>query len=333
MVTSTNLALRPARRKLHIVFRPGRIVLYIVLIAGSLVMLYPLVVMVMGSVGSNADYIRSPSFPIPYHFSLAYYTTIMTPGTTIGQMANGSFSSGTSSQADFPRLVLNTLIRIAWYMLITGYTSVVGGYALSKLRWKGREASFTYMLSSMVLPGIVYLIPTYVMMARMPLAGGNNIAGQGGHGLIDQWPALLITGWVNVYYIFMFRQTMGSIPNDFEEAALVDGAGTGQILFKIYLPMLKPVFVVLFINTFVALWNDYIWPLMAVAGNRDIMPIALGFQFLAMNVTAQAHMPPDLPPFGFQFTVGVLSITPCILLFLFLQRYFVEGVQGFAIKG
>ena len=113
----------------------------------------------------------------------------------------------------------------------------------------------------------------------------------------------------------------------------MDGASTWQILYKIYLPMLKPVFVVLFINTFVGLWNDYLWPLMVVSGNAELRPVALGFQFLAMTAAAAAHMPPDLPPYGFQFTVGVLSIAPCILLFLFLQRYFVEGVQGFAIKG
>ena len=70
-----------------------------------------------------------------------------------------------------------------------------------------------------------------------------------------------------------------------------------------------------------------------MSGNQDLRPVALGFQYLALTVAAAAHLPPDLPPYGFQFTVGGLSIAPCIILFLFLQRYFVEGVQGFAIKG
>jgi multiple sugar transport system permease protein len=309
----------------------GRIPLYVILLITSVVMFYPLLVMIMGSLGSNADYVSNPTFPIPYHFSTGYYQLLLTPNMT--NQGGGLYAGVSGKHSDFLGMMFNTLVRIAWYLVITGYTSVVGGYALSKLRWKGREGSFTYLLSSMVLPGIVYLIPTYVMMARWPLAGGNNLLGQGGTGFVDQWPALLITGWVNVYYIFMFRQTISAIPNDFEEAALVDGASTAQILTRIYLPMLKPVFVVLFINTFVGLWNDYIWPLMVVAGNPDLRPVALGFQFLAMTAAAQGHMMFDQPPYGFQFAVGVLSIAPCILLFLFLQRYFVEGVQGFAIKG
>ncbi len=326
----TAVRMPTARRKTLRRFPWDKIPVYLILIVSSFIMLYPLLIMILGSLGSNADYINSPNFPIPYHFNIAYYLLILTPGATLQAAA---YSTIGSSQDDFLRLVLNTLIRIAWYLIITGYTSVVGGYALSKLRWKGREGTFMYMLSSMVLPGIVYMIPLYVMMARFPLAGGNDILGQGGSGFVNQWPALLITGLVNVYYIFMFRQTLGAIPMDFEEAARVDGASTFSILYKIYLPMLKPVFVVLFINTFVGLWNDYIWPLMVVSGAPDLMPIALGFQYLALTVAAAAHLPPDLPPYGFQFTVGVVSVAPCIILFLFLQRYFVEGVQGFAIKG
>jgi multiple sugar transport system permease protein len=318
---------RANRRK----FPWGKVPLYAILIVSSLIMLYPLIIMVLGSLGSNDDYITSPNLPIPYHFSIFYYKVIMTPGAT--NQAGGLYGGIAKSQTDFLRLVLNTLFRITWYLLVTGYTSVVGAYALSKLRWRGREGVFTYMLSSMTLPGIIYLIPTYVMMARWPLAGGNDILGQGGTGFINQWPALLITGLVNVYFIFMFRQTMNAIPIDFEEAARVDGANTFQCLFNIYLPMLKPVFVVLFISTFVSLWNDYIWPLFVVSGNPDLRPVALGFQFMAMSAAASANLPPNLPPYGFQFTVGVLTVAPCILLFLFLQRYFVEGVQGFAIKG
>jgi len=87
-----------------------------------------------------------------------------------------------------------------------------------------------------------------VMMARMPLAGGNDIFGQGGSGFVNQWPALLITGLVNVYFIFMFRQTFATIPVDFEEAARVDGAGTLRCLWSVYLPMLKPVLTVLVIR-------------------------------------------------------------------------------------
>jgi multiple sugar transport system permease protein len=306
--------------------RMERIPLYIVLVVSSLAMAYPFLVMVLGSMGTIEDYYRNPSLPIPSHVSLENYAIILNPASVVGL-------GWVSATASFLRWTANTLFRIGWYIAVTGITSVLGGYMLSKLRWKGREGVFTYLLSSMVLPGIVYMIPTYVMIARFPLAGGNNILGQGGTGFMNQWPSLLIVGWVNVFYIFMFRQTLAGIPSDFEEAARVDGANTFQCLTHIYLPMLRPVFIVLFINTFVGMWNDYIWPLFVASGNPDIMPVSLGFQFLYMAGNTLKGRPPTYNDIPFALAVGVVSILPCALLYLLLQRYFVEGVQGFAIKG
>ncbi len=155
-----------------------------------------------------------------------------------------------------------------------------------------------------MLPGIVFQVPTFVMMARWPLAGGNDIMGQGGYGLINQWPALLITGLVNVFYIFMFRQTFSTIPNDFEEAARVDGAGTLRCLWSVYLPMLKPTFTVLIIFQFVAIWNDYIWPLFVSTGNRAIWTLSLGFQSLALNGNATKGLPSTINGLSIPFCVG-----------------------------
>jgi multiple sugar transport system permease protein len=308
-------------------FRIDKVALYAVLIVSSLAMAYPFLVMILGSVGTIDDYYLNPSLPIPTRFTLQNYLVILNPASVVGV---GAISA---TSATFLRWTANTLFRIGWYLVVPGVTSILGGYTLARLRWKGREGIFTYLLSSMVLPAIVYTIPTYVMVARFPLAGGNNILGQGGTGFMNQWPALLITGWVNVYFIFMFRQTLASIPADFEEAARVDGATTFQCLAYIYLPMLRPVLVVLFINTFVGYWNDFIWPLFVASGNPDIMPISLGFQYLYMAGNALKGKPPTYNDIPFALAVGVVSILPCAVLYLFLQRYFVEGVQGFAIKG
>jgi multiple sugar transport system permease protein len=185
----------------------------------------------------------------------------------------------------------------------------------------------------MMMPGIVYMVPTFVMMARMPLAGGNDIFGQGGSGVVNQWPALLITGLVNVYYIFMFRQTFATIPIDFEEAARVDGAGTLRCLWSVYLPMLKPVLTVLVIFQFVAIWNDYTWPLFVSTGNPKIWTLSLGFQYLALGGAQRKGLPGSITDYTFVFALATIAILPLIVLYLFMQRFFVEGVQGFAIKG
>ena len=293
-----------------------RTLLYLLLTSTSLAMAFPLIFMFLGSIGTTADYIRSPWLPIPFAPTLDNYMIILSPGKT-----------------DVWKWVANTLLRAAWYIIIPGTVSVLAGYVFAKLRFRGRDAAFTFLLASMMLPGIVFQVPTFVMMARFPLAGGNDILGQGGTGFINQWPALLIPGLVSVYYIFMMRQTFYSIPADFEEAARVDGAGTLRCLFSVYLPMLKPVLTVLVIFQFVGIWNDYIWPLFVSSGNPQIYVMALGFQFLQQSGNALKGLPNTVTDYPFTFALAACSILPLVLLFMFLQKYFVEGVQGFAIKG
>jgi multiple sugar transport system permease protein len=295
--------------------KPGRVLLYFIIIVTSVVMAFPLLFGVAGSISTIEDYVRTPWFPIPYTPTLQNYELI--------------FGSG----SEVLLWVGNTLIRAVWYITIPGAVGILGGYALSRLRFRGRDKVFLFLLSSMMMPGIVYMVPTFVMMARMPLAGGNDIFGQGGSGVVNQWPALLITGLVNVYYIFMFRQTFATIPIDFEEAARVDGAGTLRCLWSVYLPMLKPVLTVLVIFQFVAIWNDYTWPLFVSTGNPKIWTLSLGFQYLALGGAQRKGLPGSITDYTFVFALATIAILPLVVLYLFMQRFFVEGVQGFAIKG
>ncbi len=318
----------------HIFKMTRRGLLYAVLIISSLIMAFPLLFGAAGSIASSNDYARTPWFPIPYHPSfLNYYlalggTNTIQSGNTVKHVSALDTPSG-----DVPRWALNTLLRAGWYIIIPAISAVMAGYVFAKMHFRGRDGVFVYLLSSMMLPGIVYLVPTFVMMARFPLAGGNSILGQGGSGFINQWPALLITGLVNVYFIFMFRQTLLGIPIDFEEAARVDGANTLQCIFEIYLPMLMPTITVLIIFQFVAIWNDYMWPLFVSAGNPYIYTISLGFQYLSAAGNALKGLPASTTDYPFTFALATVSIAPLILLFFIMQRYFVEGVQGFAIKG
>jgi multiple sugar transport system permease protein len=307
----------------------GRVILYAVLIITALMMAFPLIYGLAGSLASSEDYITQPWFPLPLHPTFTNYYILL--GGSV-QVSSGTALS-TVNTTSFFTWVGNTIFRAAWYIVVTAVIAVMAGYAFSKLKFRGRDTAFLFLLSSMMLPGIVYEVPTFVMMARWPLAGGNNILGQGGTGFINQWPALLIGGLVNVFYIFMFRQTFQSIPVDFEEAARVDGANTLQCLWQIYLPMLKPTITVLIIFTFVGIWNDYRWPLFVSTGNKDIRTIALGFQDLANAGNYYKGLPGTVIDYPFMFALAMVSIAPLIIMYFFLQRYFVEGVQGFAIKG
>jgi multiple sugar transport system permease protein len=301
------------------ILTPDRALLHLILIIGSVAMAYPLVFALIGSFATVEAYAKTetPWLPIP---NVAYI---------------GNYIFIFSTRTPVLRWIVNTAARTAWYILLPGTIAVLCGYVFARLRFRGRNFVFLFLLSSMMAPGIVYQVPHYVMLARWPLVGGNNIWGQGGSGFINHWPALLIPGIVNAYYIFLLRQTFYSIPTDFEEAARVDGATTPQILWRIYLPMLKPALLVMVIFQFVANWNDYMWPLIVAGGNQGIWPVALGFQRIMLtgaSIKSQAASN-VLVDYPFAFAVATLATLPPVLVFLFLQRYFVEGIQGFAIKG
>jgi multiple sugar transport system permease protein len=294
----------------------GTILIYLILITGSLVMAYPLMFGLAASVSSIEAYNLSTWFPNPDWYWENYIAFFSAPSQIL-------------------RWLVNTLLRIGWYIVLPGLVAVLCGYVFARLNFAGRDTVFILLLSSMMVPGIVYFGPTYVMLARWPLAGDNNLYGQGGHGFVNEWPALLIPGIVNVFYIFLMRQTFYSIAKDFEEAARVDGANTLQILSRIYLPMLKPAITVMIIFQSVAVWNDYLWPLIAVGGNQEIWTVALGFQRIMFSggTFKGGTVGAVVTDYPFAFTVATLATLPMVLLFLFLQRYFVEGVQGFALKG
>ena len=287
-----------------------RIVLYAFLIITSLIMFYPLLFMFVAGFTTPADYAASTWFPIPQQIYLDNWTEFL-------------------QRPDFWQWITNTLIRAVWYIIIPATVSILCGYVFTRLRFRGRDTIFLLLLASMMVPPIVYLIPTFIGLARFPLVGGNDIFGQGGSGFINTWGALLLPGLVNAFYIFLMRQSFQSIPSDYEEAARVDGASTFTILWRIYMPLLRPALIVLVIFQFVNVWNDYLNPLVFAGGNSEIQPIALAAQRFIYTTAARVGQV-DYPR---MFAVGTIVTLPILVLFALLQRYFVQGVQGFGIKG
>jgi multiple sugar transport system permease protein len=209
----------------------------------------------------------------------------------------------------------------------------------ARLQFRGREVAFLILLGSLLVPNIVFQVPLYIMMARWPLAGGNDILGQGGKGFVDQLPSLLLPGIVNAYFVFLMRQAFYTIPVEYEEAARLDGASTLRVLWHVYLPLLKPVIAVLVISSFIGTWNEYVWPSMVVASNHRVWPIALGFQRImsggygvpGLNVGDISYLEYRSIPLA--AAVATLATLPAVFCFFFFQRYFVEGLQGIGIKG
>ena len=148
---------------------------YIFLIVSSFIMIYPVLFMVLGAFTTKERFLSATILPIPNTFNIALFKR--------------AFGAGVLDAYIF------TMLRVLFYISITVIMGVVGGYIFSKMRFPGRNQVFLLFLSGMVMPGILMLVPMFLMMAWWPLTGGNNWLGQGGHGLVGQWQSLFIFGY------------------------------------------------------------------------------------------------------------------------------------------
>lgn len=286
-----------------------RILSYTFLIISSFVMIYPVLYMALGSFTTNDRFLDANILPIPNTLNI--------------DMFRRALNAGIWDSYIF------TMIRVGFYLAVTLFVGLIGGYIFSKMRFPGKNRVFLLFLSGMVMPGILMLVPMYLMMAWFPLAGGNNILGQGGHGFIGQWPVLFIYGWVPPFAIFLLKQSFDMLPTEYEDAAKMDGAGFFTIIFRVYGPLLKPPIVALIIVSFLGTWNDYLWPSLTIAGNPDFYPIAYRIQWVILS---------DWSPVGTTDYPAIMVRTflatwPPAAVYFLLQRYFVQGLVASGLKG
>ena len=158
-----------------------------------------------------------------------------------------------------------------------------GGYSFAKLRFKGRKAMFSLLLSSMMIPGVITMIPQFLVLKSFPLVGGNNLFGQGGQGLINHYSAIILPGAVGAYAVFFMKQFFESLPDELAEAARVDGCSEFRIFWNIYLPLILPAAITLGIMTFQSGWNSFMWP-MIVLNSKDMMTIQVGWRRSSISI-------------------------------------------------
>ena len=223
-----------------------------------------------------------------------------------------------------------TFLRVPFYTAVSLVIGMLGGYIFSKLHFPGKHQVFLLFLTGMLMPGILMLLPDFIMMARWPLAGGNDLFGQGGQGLIGDWRVLFISGWAPPGAIFLFKQSFDMLPTEYEDAAKMDGAGLFTIIFRVYGPLLKPTAMALIIIVFLAVWTDYLWPSLTVAGHPEYYPVAL-------RIANLGHFPDHLTQYDAIYATPLLAILlvswPPALVYFLLQRYFVQGLVASGLKG
>jgi len=206
------------------------------------------------------------------------------------------------------RNFFNSLFLSATVTMISLFFNSMAGYAFAKFRFKGKNKLFNFLLSSMIIPSQVTMLPLFLMLKSI--------------GLINTYMAIIIPGLANIFGIFLIRQYVIAIPDSLIEAAKIDGATDFQIYRKVILPLATPILVTLAIFTFLGTWNDFLWPLIALTDNSMYtLPVALA------NLMGEHTKDPELMMAG-----SVLTIIPVIIVFLALQKYYVRGIMMGSVK-
>ena len=216
----------------------------------------------------------------------------------------------------FFRYFFNSFILASAGVLTNVFLGALAGYGFAKLHFRGKKVMFRILLSSMMLPGIVTMVPLFVVLRRFPFFGGNNWMGMGGKGMINTFWAIILPGACGTYAVFFMKQFFETLPTELAEAARIDGANEFRIFWQVYLPLIKPAAMTLGIMTFQSGWNNFMWPLI-VLNDPNKFTIQIGLSLFKTNYSTN---------YGAMMGGTVIAMLPVIILFVFAQRYFVEGI-------
>ncbi|WP_139997096.1 carbohydrate ABC transporter permease [Paenibacillus paridis] len=217
----------------------------------------------------------------------------------------------------------NSFVLAAAGVLFNLFLGSLAGYAFAKLKFKLSQPLFRVLLAAMMIPGIVTMIPSVYVLQHLPLFGGNDLLGDGGHGLMNSFWGIILPGASGTFAVFFMRQFFLTLPTDMLEMARIEGCGEFNIFLKIYLPLTKPALATLGIFTFQAGWNSFLWP-MIVLNDPAKATVQMGLQAFSYNFQTD---------FGPMMAGALVAILPILILFLLLQRYFVQGIAFSGIKG
>ncbi len=288
--------------------RPGlsAAALYAVLVGGALVVAFPFFWMVLTSFKSVQESNAYPPSLLPdvwrgENYAAAWFT----PPSTLGR-----------------DLFNSAVIAIAG----TGVQVVIAtlaAYAFARLRFPGRNALFLLVLATTMVPDEVRLIPNFMTIRGFPLAGGNDLTGAGGSGFYDTYVGIILPGLAGAFTIFLLRQAFRQVPGDLWEAAQLDGATSLRFLIGVMIPLTLPALLTVTIFGLVGRWNALLWPLL-ITRSESLRPVQVAMTFYQTEfVTDHGQM----------MAASVMVTLPIVVLYVLVQRQFIEGVAGTGIKG
>ncbi|MER7501416.1 carbohydrate ABC transporter permease [Nonomuraea pusilla] len=281
----------PARRGPR---KYGKALTYVALTAGAIPTLLPFVWLLRSALMQDSQMFIAPPQWIPDPFQWSNFTEALTA-------------------QPFGRYFVNTVVIAVVSVIGTVLTCSIAAFSFSRLRWRGRNVVFALLLSGVMLPYAVTLIPTFVMWQEL--------------GALDTILPLTVPSWFagaggGVFNVFLLRQFFLTIPFELDEAAYIDGASPWRVYWTIVMPLSKPAIIVVTIFTFIGTWNDFLGPLLYL-NSEENYTLSLGLaSFQSIYITQ----------WGYLMAASAAVIAPIIALFFFLQRYFIEGVTLTGIK-
>ena len=272
--------------------RLGNMVTHALLSLGSILFAGPFVWMVMSSLKTQFEIYRFPPALLPESIQWINYVVVFRDQPFARYIGNSLFVSGC--------VTLGVIL-----------TSSLAGYSFARLRFPGRDRIFLMYLGTMMIPGAVLLIPSFVLMRAF--------------NWLDTYYALIIPGLVSAWGTFLMRQFMMTIPKELEDAAYMDGATRLRIYWTVIMPVSKPVIATLAIFTFMGVWNELLWPVIILrTPEMYTLPIGLAkFQSRFPNQT----------PWHLVMAASAISVMPILILFLAGQQYYVQGIVTTGLKG
>jgi len=285
-VSTREAVMESARRRQQLT----RILLYALLIIGAILALLPMLWMLSASLMPTGEASTFPPRFFPSAPTLEHYRDLFT-------------------RLDLGRNLLNSIFVSFVVTFVSLFINSLAGYAFAKLRFRGRDRVFRFLSMGLVLPVQVAMLPLFLLLKNM--------------GLINTYWGVIIPGLSSIFGIFLVRQYALSIPDEMLDAARVDGASELRIFWSIVVPGIMPILATLSIWTFLATWNDFMWPLIVLSdASHYTLPVALA------NLSGEHVQDTELMMAG-----SVLTVIPVMLVFLFLQRYYIQGVMAGSVKG
>ncbi|HZZ44830.1 MAG TPA: carbohydrate ABC transporter permease [Tepidisphaeraceae bacterium] len=268
--------------------------IYTLLVLGAVILLVPFLFLLSASLKTEAEVNAGPLKILPDKIQWSNYPRALSP-----------------DKMNFYPALANTVVITVSSVLGQIISCSLVGFGFARFRFRGRSVLFILMLSTMMLPAQITMVPVFVLFRSL--------------GLIDTfWPLIIPAFFASPFFVFMFRQFFAQVPEELMEAARIDGASNWTIYYRLMLPLCTPVIAIVAIYTFLATWNDFMGPLIYLNSpeNRTLS--------LALNTFNSQYGYSDAQ---LMMAASVVCMLPCILLFFAAQKYFVDSVASTGLKG